>query len=358
MEQASAGKVLFFIPDISGFTKFVSETEIDHSQHIIQELLETLVDASAMGLTVGEYEGDAVLFYRLGPPPALADFVDQARRMFIGFHTRLRANEQLRICQCGACSGAPGLTLKIVAHFGPASPMQVKGQMKFIGTGVIVAHRLLKNSTPSREYLLLSRELLDALAPGAGDMPAFTDGSDVFDEIGPVAYRHMSLQPYHAEVRVELPEPFVLKNPRQLMQLSRHIAAPAEQVYQLMIDLPGRMKWIEGAKEVQLRQEGGNRIGAVHRCVRSGGDPDLVTSDVKITDSTLEFWETDVKKMGACRFLLRRAASDETEVELEFFVTGNPLVWWVARAFMADKLRVGFTKSLDKLAALCEGTAQ
>ena len=358
MEQASAGKVLFFIPDISGFTKFVAETEIDHSQHIIQELLETLVDVSAMGLKVGEYEGDAVLFYRLGALPALTDFVEQARRMFVAFHTRLKANEQLRICQCGACSGAPGLTLKIVAHFGPASPMQIKGQMKFIGTGVIVAHRLLKNSTPGREYLLLTRELIDALAPGDDYAPPFTDGSDVFDEIGSVAYRQMSLQPYHAEVRVEPPEPFALKNPRKLMQLSRHIAAPAEQVYQRMIDLPGRMKWIEGATEVQLRQEGVNRIGAVHRCVRSGGDPDLVTSDVKITDTTLEFWETDAKKIGACRFLLRRVATRETEVELEFFVTGNPLVWWVARAFMANKLRVGFVKSLDKLATLCEGTAQ
>ena len=33
-------KGLLFIPDISGFTRFVNETEIDHSRLIIQELLE------------------------------------------------------------------------------------------------------------------------------------------------------------------------------------------------------------------------------------------------------------------------------------------------------------------------------
>ena len=35
-------KGLLFIPDISGFTRFVSETEIEHSRLIIQELLEAL----------------------------------------------------------------------------------------------------------------------------------------------------------------------------------------------------------------------------------------------------------------------------------------------------------------------------
>ena len=76
MEQASAGNVLFFIPDISGFTKFVSETEIGHSQHIIKALLEVLVDSNSIGLKVSEFEGDAILFYRSGAPPALEDFVE------------------------------------------------------------------------------------------------------------------------------------------------------------------------------------------------------------------------------------------------------------------------------------------
>ncbi|MFC2085655.1 hypothetical protein ACFLRO_00420 [Bacteroidota bacterium] len=31
---------LLFVPDISGFTQFVKATEISHSRHIIQELLE------------------------------------------------------------------------------------------------------------------------------------------------------------------------------------------------------------------------------------------------------------------------------------------------------------------------------
>ena len=62
-------KGLLFIPDISGFTKFVHETEIDHSRLIIQELLEILINANQIGLEVSEIEGDAILFYKFGESP-------------------------------------------------------------------------------------------------------------------------------------------------------------------------------------------------------------------------------------------------------------------------------------------------
>ncbi len=55
---------LLFIPDISGFTQFVNETEIQDSQHIIEELLEAIIDANEIGLEISEIEGDAILFYR------------------------------------------------------------------------------------------------------------------------------------------------------------------------------------------------------------------------------------------------------------------------------------------------------
>ena len=38
---------LIFIPDISGFTRFVNEVEIDHSRHIIQELLEVIINSNS-----------------------------------------------------------------------------------------------------------------------------------------------------------------------------------------------------------------------------------------------------------------------------------------------------------------------
>ena len=61
-------KGLVFIPDISGFTNFVTNTEIEHSRHVIQELLELLIDSNPLKLEISEVEGDAILFYKFGAP--------------------------------------------------------------------------------------------------------------------------------------------------------------------------------------------------------------------------------------------------------------------------------------------------
>src|SRR5688572_3686121 len=94
---------LIFIPDISGFSRFVSEAEIEHSRQIIQELLETLIDANDTGLEISEIEGDAILFYRFGDPPELREVSGQVERMFRAFHSTLRAYDQRKYCQCQAC---------------------------------------------------------------------------------------------------------------------------------------------------------------------------------------------------------------------------------------------------------------
>ena len=56
-------KSLLFIPDISGFTNFVQTTEVEHSQHVIAELLEILIDANANEFQLAEVEGDALFFF-------------------------------------------------------------------------------------------------------------------------------------------------------------------------------------------------------------------------------------------------------------------------------------------------------
>ena len=127
---------LLFIPDISGFTKFVNNTAAEHGRHIIAELLDLIIESNELDLTVSELEGDAVFFYRDGPLPSFDEIVAQSRRMFEAFHRQLKLYEVRRICDCGACSGAHELTLKIVAHAGPIDLISVRGFEKPFGTDV------------------------------------------------------------------------------------------------------------------------------------------------------------------------------------------------------------------------------
>ncbi len=352
--QAAGDEILFFIPDLGGFTKFIAETEIQHSQHIIKELLEILVDANMLGMKVSEFEGDAVLFYRNGAPPSLEQLVQQARKMYLDFHTRLKKFEYARICQCGACAGASGISLKMVAHFGSAGSMQVKDHLKFIGKDIIIAHRLLKNSVTAPEYLLVTQATLSRIDGAGGQLLSFANGADAYDNLGTIEYHFKSLDSYRNEVKVDPPPPEGLKNPRKMTQLTRRINAPIEQVYQRLIDLPGRMNWIEGATKVEMSNGQPNQIGKTHRCVRGDEGIALMTTDVKISDTTMELWETDLKKISACRYLLTRAPGGKADLAVELFVRDNPIIRMIFRVLMEKKLKLFFEKSIANLGALCE----
>ena len=64
-----------------------------------------------------------------------------------------------------------------------------------------------------------------------------------------------SLDGYRGEVKVDPPLPAGLKNPRKMAQVTRRIDAPIERVYQRLIDLPGRLNWIEGATKVEMAND-------------------------------------------------------------------------------------------------------
>src|SRR5687768_3159412 len=111
-------KGLIFIPDISGFTRFVNEMEIEHSRHIISELLDVIIDANEIGLEISEIEGDAILFYKYGDAPELPAIYQQVEKMFFAFHKHLNRYDHRRFCHCKACTGAAELTLKVISHYG------------------------------------------------------------------------------------------------------------------------------------------------------------------------------------------------------------------------------------------------
>ncbi|PIX12110.1 MAG: DUF2652 domain-containing protein, partial [Flavobacteriaceae bacterium CG_4_8_14_3_um_filter_31_8] len=78
-------KALYYMPDISGFTKFVNNTEVEHSIHIIAELLEILLDSTTLDLQLVEIEGDA-LFMFTTKIPSYEQLMQQITTMLEAFH--------------------------------------------------------------------------------------------------------------------------------------------------------------------------------------------------------------------------------------------------------------------------------
>ena len=113
----NSASTLLYIPDISGFTNFVNKTEINHSRHIISELLEIIIDSDNFGMSVSEIEGDAILFFK-EELPSITDLLEQCQDTFIKFHNYLRQYDKECVCKCSACETAIQLSLKFIIHKG------------------------------------------------------------------------------------------------------------------------------------------------------------------------------------------------------------------------------------------------
>ena len=267
--MAVTSRAFLFIPDITGFTTFVGATEIEHSRHIITELLELIINSDQLGLVVSEIEGDAVFSYRKDPIPSIHAIIEQCKTTFIQFHNHLRRYESERICRCGACETAVNLSLKFVAHQGPVESIRIGDREKLHGMDVILAHRLLKNSIQQGDYILFTNKFeMSGLSSQSPDLDwcHVETGTDSYDVIGRVGYSFISLAPLHQEVADPDPVTVPGLGPGKF-SLSESIHAPVDRIYENFTDFNKRVQWNEEIREIILRNEKINKAGAMHTCL-------------------------------------------------------------------------------------------
>jgi hypothetical protein len=264
-----AEQAIIFIPDISGFTEFTGATEIDHSSHIITELLELIVASNDTDFTLAEIEGDAVLFYRKGAPLSRAQLIEQCLQMFSNFHQRLMVIERDTVCQCGACQTASNLTLKFIVHFGYIKEIRVAQFVKATGIDMIVAHRLLKNDIRSHEYILISAPCCEALAADDAKVDfSWTQSGQAYATIGDVQYEFATLDKHRALIpRPPQPRRFVVEKGDDDLELV--IDASLRTVYQTLVNVDKRPDWLDGVDTID-REMTSERINMRHNCVFHG----------------------------------------------------------------------------------------
>ena len=175
------------LADVSGFTAFVTTTELEHSSEIIAALLDEVVGHFSPPLEIQEIEGDAV-FALAGeaselPRTRLLDVLEDA---FGAFKTRQRAMQDVETCLCNACQKIWTLDLKMVVHHGPFLRHTVGGRNRVTGTAVILVHRLLKNGLErTGGYALLTEPVLRSLGIDAAEagLPAHTEHYEYLGDV-------------------------------------------------------------------------------------------------------------------------------------------------------------------------------
>ena len=313
---------LLFIPDISGYTQFVQTTEVEHSQHVIAELLEILIKANTQKLKLAEVEGDALFFYKDGEVPSQEKLLAQIETMFTAFYSHLKLLERNRVCPCNACATAPNLQLKIIAHCGELQFITVQSKSKPFGQVVIEAHRLLKNSIFSDNYVLLSENLANVIGiPYHYKSQLFDfstnentyDGKNIKYLFSEIDKEKLKLTSYETPYEVQF-----TSSPGLVIEKDYKI--PAQELLEYITNYSYRHHWVKGVDEFEYNPDEVTRLGTEHVCVIDGKRLNFTTvtkavqsgrlvygeytTDIPVIDSIHQFYIIIPTSLNSCSLIM------------------------------------------------------
>jgi thiol-disulfide isomerase/thioredoxin len=185
-------QLIIVLADISGYTRFIVENEGSavSGQLCVAFLIESVLREVDIPLQLQEIEGDAVFLYAAHPGDevtwrqVLAQVRSKLVRVFDAFRAAMADRAETSSCPCAICRNANELRLKAIVHSGHAVFHSIAGRALVSGADVILAHRLLKNSVPSHEYLLMTESAYQEL--GREMDGVFQDREETYEGYAPV----------------------------------------------------------------------------------------------------------------------------------------------------------------------------
>jgi hypothetical protein len=250
----------FILADIGGYTSFLTDVGLAHGREITENLLNRLVKR-IKAWKVANIMGDCVFFYTTRQEPPRETFAN-IRALYEEFRKGVLDIASYSTCTCGACNRTENLTLKFIASAGEYDYQNIGGRKELIGPDIVRASRLLKNSVPIKEYVLLAPELADVgQSCGLDSTPLHDEYSDV----GRIEYTYVDLLPIRRAYE-ESREFFITRESANLA-VEAEIDAPADVVWKAMRDLDKRAVWQVTIEKMAHLQGPENNIGEIHSCV-------------------------------------------------------------------------------------------
>lgn len=183
-------KGYFIITDITGYTSFLNQSELDHAQHILNALFESQLETIKQPLIVSSFRGDAILCYV--PEKSVSDgeaIFNQIDQIYGAFATKIAEMQINPPCSCRICSTISLLDLKIFVHYGQYLLQKMGDSEELLGSDVITIHRLMKNNvvkvTGIKSYLLITEGAFQQL--GAKSVRSrFIKHTETYEDVGKV----------------------------------------------------------------------------------------------------------------------------------------------------------------------------
>jgi uncharacterized protein YndB with AHSA1/START domain len=158
----------FVIADITGYTAFLSSSELEHAEDSLRSLINLLIEQTKPPLVISRLQGDAVISY--APQASFLQgqtLVEIIENSYVAFR---QARERMQLnttCTCAACQNIPNLDLKFLVHYGSYVLQQTPMYQELVGNDVNLTHRLLKNRitelTGVKAYAAYTEPAVEAL---------------------------------------------------------------------------------------------------------------------------------------------------------------------------------------------------
>jgi uncharacterized protein YndB with AHSA1/START domain len=268
-----AERGVLVIADISGYTGFLAESELEHAQDVLRDLIQTVVGSQRPLLRLAKLEGDAAFSYAVTDQPDGSALLDTLEAAYFAFRRRLESIRRATTCDCNACVLIPNLNLKFVAHYGTFVRERLFGVEELTGTDVIVVHRLLKNDIVESRGLAGYALLTDALLQATGLNPqplGMVAHRQTYEGIGEVGDWIHDLEPRwqrEQELRRVRVTP---KDQFDVIELD--ISASPSEVWAYVTDPARRADYVPGVERVdEVPADGRRGIGTTNHCVHGEG---------------------------------------------------------------------------------------
>lgn len=257
------------LADISGYTRYLANSEIERGPAIAADLLEVVVGGLRPVLDLAKLEGDAAFLAGSEASTEASELLDALEGTYAAFRRRIRSLRDSTTCTCAACSLVGDLDLKFFVHHGSWVRQRIAGRNELAGTDVIVAHRLLKGASGSHVSLRGSALLTDAAVSALGIDPrqlGLRPFSETYDELGQVSGQVIDLGERWETARVARrgASPGV---PETLADVEVALPVPPPVTWEWLTDPVRRHEW-DGRSPMEEVTVGGRRgIGTTSRCV-------------------------------------------------------------------------------------------
>ena len=273
-EQRVRGGYLL-LADISGYTEFLTGTELEHSHEIIRELTTLIRERLAPPMRFVKLEGDAVFCYADSPPFGNAEqLVELIEACYFDFSNRLLDMARGTTCRCNACAAIGSLGLKFIAHYGSFVIERDDGREDLAGPDVILAHRLLKNTISDgggpEAYAFVSEACLERTPPSF-NLPVHSETYESFGETrGGVHDLAPVLSAMRAERRV------YIRSADADVEFTFDLPVPPAIAWQYVVDPIERQRWAcrqfgKDPDEMIANTQGRRGAGATTHCGHGPG---------------------------------------------------------------------------------------